>query len=114
MIALTIACMLVAVLGVFIHPKWAPHWLIPLVCAAVVIGSGQIGVLPALRAVRPLTSPVVFLIFAVPVPLMLDRLGFFTAAAAAMDRGKDPRLGLWILAAAVTTFGAPGIDVGQI
>lgn len=94
----------VAVAGIFLHPKWMPNWSVPLVCSIGAIATGATTISSAIDSIHPLLPPLTFLLFAVPLPLMLDRMGFFAAVAARVDRGRDPRLGLWILAAAVTTF----------
>lgn len=91
-----------AVAGVF-APR-LPSWLIPVLAAAILVTSGGIGGDAAWHAVRPLLAPLAFLLFAVPLAVLLDRLGFFASAAAVADRGGSPYRGLWILAAAVTTF----------
>ncbi|MCK9921052.1 citrate transporter [Frankia sp. AgPm24] len=97
-----VGLLVVAVFGVFV-PR-VPNWLIPCLAAGALLASGSISLNDSWDAVRPLVAPLAFLLLAVPLALMLDRVGFFAAAAAAMDRGRDPRLGLWILAATVTTF----------
>jgi len=76
----------------------------PVLAAAVLVVSGGIGRDAAWDAVQPLLAPLAFLLFAVPLAVLLDRLGFFSSAAALADRGASPRRGLWMLAAAVTTF----------
>ncbi|WP_261554636.1 SLC13 family permease [Frankia tisae] len=97
-----VSLLVVAVLGVFV-PR-LPSWLVPALAAAVLLVSGGLTADEGWDAVRPLVAPLAFLLLAVPLAVMLDRIGFFGAAASLMDRGRDPRLGLWILAAAVTTF----------
>lgn len=49
-----------------------------------------------------LVSPLVFLLLAVPLAVVLDDVGFFASVAAMVDGGGRLRLGLWVLAAAVT------------
>jgi arsenical pump membrane protein len=54
------------------------------------------------EAVDALASPLAFLVLAVPLAVTLDEVGFFAAVAALVDGGRHLRLGLWVLAAAVT------------
>jgi arsenical pump membrane protein len=72
--------------------------------AGLLLALGAISPSAAGTAVRPLITPLAFLLFAVPLAVMLDRVGFFASVAALADTGRNPLLGLWILAAAVTTF----------
>ncbi|SBW22492.1 citrate transporter [Candidatus Protofrankia californiensis] len=93
-----------AVLGVFVRPAQIPNWASPAAAAVLLIFIGGMTGDAALDAVHPLVSPLAFLLLAVPLAVMLDRLGFFASVAALVDTGPNPRLGLWVLAAAVTTF----------
>src|SRR2546428_495183 len=64
-----------------------------------------IGTIPHPETVlRPLGAPIAFLIVAVPLAALLDRLGFFAAGAAVVGRGRHLALGLWVLGALVTTI----------
>jgi arsenical pump membrane protein len=100
--AVQISLLVLAVTGVFI-PR-LPSWAAPLLAAAALLVVGGITADAAGRAARPLLAPLAFLLLAVPLAVMLDRLGFFSSLAALADRGVNPVRGLWILAAAVTTF----------
>ncbi|WP_322762118.1 SLC13 family permease [Frankia sp. Cr2] len=93
-----------AVVGVFVRPVRLPNWAVPVAAAVMLLLIGAMTADAAFDAVRPLLAPLAFLLLAVPLAVMLDRLGFFAALAALVDTGPNPRLGLWILAAAVTTF----------
>jgi arsenical pump membrane protein len=72
-------------------------------CAVVDLATGGITVHQARHAVGPLAAPVGFLLAAVPLAVLLDRLGFFAAVAGMMNGGGRRGGGLWILAALVTT-----------
>ncbi|AEH09275.1 MULTISPECIES: SLC13 family permease [Frankiaceae] len=102
--AVRIILLAAAVLGVFIRPARIPNWVVPAVAAVTLLLIGGMAGDKAVDAVRPLVSPLAFLLLAVPLAAMLDRLGFFSSVAALVDTGPNPRLGLWVLAAAVTTF----------
>lgn len=57
----------------------------------------------ALDAIRPLIEPLAFLAVAVPLAVLLDRIGFFDAAAERVAAGHRLRPSLWGFAALVTT-----------
>jgi arsenical pump membrane protein len=58
----------------------------------------------ALDAVEALAAPLGFLALAVPLAVLLDRIGFFDAAAERVASGHRLRPSLWAFAAAVTTL----------
>ena len=79
----------------------------PVVVAVVAAVAMAIGVVPAGAlgdAVGALAAPLAFLLLAVPLAVALDELGFFAGVAALVDGGRHLRLGLWVLAAAVTVL----------
>ena len=55
------------------------------------------------ESLRPLVEPLAFLTAAVPLAILLDRIGFFDAAAERVAAHHRLRPSLWIFAAAVTT-----------
>jgi arsenical pump membrane protein len=55
-------------------------------------------------ALEALAAPLAFLLVAVPLAVVLDEVGFFSSLAALVDGGRHLRLGLWVLAAAVTVL----------
>ncbi len=57
-----------------------------------------------MRALDALAAPLGFLLVAVPLAVVLDEVGFFSSVAALVDGGRHLRLGLWVLAAAVTVL----------
>jgi arsenical pump membrane protein len=56
----------------------------------------------ATDALRTLAPALAFLLAGVPLAALLDRLGFFTAAARLVTAETSSLLGLWVFAAAVT------------
>jgi arsenical pump membrane protein len=102
-VVLAVGLLVAAVVGVFVHPRRVPAGAAPLVAAALVVVLGVSSARAAGHAVRPLVAPLLFLLLAVPLAVLLDRLGFFTAAAGIVSGGRHLHLGLWFLGAAVTT-----------
>jgi arsenical pump membrane protein len=102
MAVVQVSLLVVALVGVF-APR-VPSWTAPVLAAVTLLAVGGIGPTQAWDALRPFFAPLAFLLLAVPLAVMLDRLGFFASVAAFADRGRHPQRGLWIMAAAVTTF----------
>jgi arsenical pump membrane protein len=90
------------VAGAIIRPRGAPAWCVPVVAAAVALTFGTVA--HPVTVVRPLAAPIAFLLCAVPLATLLDRVGFFAAAAEVLGHGRHLALGLWVLGAAVTTI----------
>jgi arsenical pump membrane protein len=99
---LAVALLVLGVAGALSRPWNAPAWLAPSLAAAVALLTGAVHH-PA-HLLRPLGNPIAFLLVAVPLAALLDRLGFFAAAAARFGRGRHLALGLWVLGALVTTI----------
>jgi arsenical pump membrane protein len=98
---LSVLLLAVGVAGAILRPRGTPAWVGPAAAAALGIATGTI---PHPGTVlRPLGPPIAFLAAAVPLAALLDRLGFFAAAAAVLGRGRHLALGLWALGAVVTT-----------
>lgn len=93
-----------AVVGVFVRPRCVPVWVGPAAMLIVGLGVGAVSLDIAADALDPLIGPLGFLLLAVPLAVLLDRLGFFTAVAARIDHTRHLHLGLWVFAAAVTTL----------
>ncbi len=98
---LALILLVVGVVGAIVRPRGAPAWCVPSLAAIVAVASGAIA--HPVTVVRPLAAPVAFLLCAVPLATLLDRVGFFAAAAAVVGSGRHLALGLWILGAVVTT-----------
>jgi arsenical pump membrane protein len=103
-VVLAVGLLVAAVAGVFVHPRRVPASAAPLAAALLVVVLGVSTLGDAGHAVRPLVAPLLFLLLAVPLAVLLDRLGFFTAAAAMVSGGRHLHLGLWFFGAAVTTL----------
>lgn len=104
MATLNISLLAVAVLGIFVLPRRVPSWVSPVVAATLLVVVGGTTWNAAWDSLTPLLQPVAFLLFAVPMAVTLDRLGFFSSAAALVETGKHPVFALWVFAALVTTF----------
>ena len=77
-------------------------WAGPTVAAVVGVASTVIGLDQVGDAFAAMWRPLLFLVFAVPLAVALDRIGVFAALAALAADGRRLVLGLWVLAAAVT------------
>jgi len=78
-----------------------------LAAAAVAVVAVIVQVVPLSAfddALEALAEPLAFLLVAVPLAVVLDDIGFFASLAALVDGGRHLRLGLWVLAAAVTVL----------
>jgi arsenical pump membrane protein len=98
-----VALLLIGVAGAVLRPFRLPSWVLPLVCAVVVVAIGGISVSATRHALDPLASPVGFLLAAVPLAVLLDELGFFASLAEILGGSGRSSGGLWVLAALVTT-----------
>ncbi|MDA8285104.1 MAG: citrate transporter [Actinomycetota bacterium] len=103
MTALAIVLLLAGVAGAVGRPFGLPAWVAPVSATAVGLVSGAARLAPSADALRSLGGPIGFLLAAVPLSVLLDRLGFFAAAATVLTSRSRSVGGLWILAAAVTT-----------
>ena len=109
---LAIGLLLVGVAGTIRHPPSLPEWAVPGACALLDVLIGVASPDATWQSVRPLLPPVAFLLSAVPLAVMLDKLGFFSALASRVtDRGAGPGY-LWTLAAVVTTV--LNLDAGVV
>lgn len=98
---MAVALLVVGVVATLARPKGWPIWVVPGVAALVVLAGGALAD-PA-EALGPLVPALLFLLTAVPFAVLLDRLGFFDAAAERLGHGNHLVLGLWVLSALVTT-----------
>ncbi|MCU1400455.1 MAG: Citrate transporter [Acidimicrobiales bacterium] len=97
-VALLIAGSVVAV----VPWRRMPGWAGPAVLAIIALVARVIPLRDARTATHDLTGAVLFLLLAVPLAVLLDRSGFFTALAEKIDGGRHLVVGLWVLAALVT------------
>ncbi|MGH9058736.1 MAG: SLC13 family permease, partial [Acidimicrobiales bacterium] len=91
------------VAGALARPRRLPAWVVPVVAVAVALAAGAVRPPAVLGSVRALDTALGFLLAAVPLAVLLDRLGFFESMARLLSRGRHMVAGLWVLAAAVTT-----------
>ncbi len=94
--------LVIGIAAMFIRPFGMPLWLGPIAAAVVGLATRVIHWDDASESLHLLTKPLLFLLFAVPLAIALDRIGVFEALAAAVDGGRHLVLGLWLLATAVT------------
>ncbi len=112
MATLSIILLVAGVAGAVTRPAGLPAWVVPVVAAGVDLIAGAASVHGTLDALRRLDQPIGFLLAAVPLAVLLDRLGFFSAAAGLLTRGRHAVGGLWVLAALVTTV--LNLDAGVV
>jgi arsenical pump membrane protein len=86
----------------FVRPFGLPLWVGPVVAAVVGLATRIIHWHDASDSLHLLTKPLLFLLFAVPLAIVLDRIGVFAALAAMVDGGDHLVAWLWLLATAVT------------
>jgi arsenical pump membrane protein len=97
-----IVLLAIGVVAMFVRPLGAPLWLGPVAAAVVGVATRIVHWSDASDAMQLLTKPLLFLLFAVPLAILLDRIGVFAALAAMVDGGEHLVAWLWLLAAAVT------------
>lgn len=83
---ISVVLLVVGVAGAIARPRGAPAWLPPTVAAVIALAFGTVAH-PGTQ-LRPLAAPIAFLVVAVPLATLLDRLGFFAAAAEVFGRGN--------------------------
>lgn len=99
-----LAALVAGVVGVLVPPRRIPAAGMAAGVAVVALVAGVVPGSAVGDAVDALAAPLAFLLLAVPLAVVLDELGFFAAAASLVDGGRHLRLGLWVLAAAVTVL----------
>jgi len=97
-----IGLLVVGIAAMFLRPFGIPLWVGPVVAAVIGVATRVIHWTDASEALHLLTKPLLFLLFAVPLAVALDRIGVFAALAAMFDGGGRMVAGLWCLATAVT------------
>ncbi|MCU1488789.1 MAG: Citrate transporter [Acidimicrobiaceae bacterium] len=83
------------------------RWLattVPPVLAVIAVASGLLGPGQAGRALRPLAGPLGFVLLSVPLAVLLDQLGFFSAIARRLASGRHYLGACWLLAALVVAL----------
>lgn len=104
MTPLSIILLLFGVFGAVVRPLRLPAWSLPLAAVVAELAIGVVSPSEARTALDPLRAPIGFLLAAVPLAALLDRLGFFSSVAALLTRGRRGVGGLWLMAAVVVAL----------
>jgi arsenical pump membrane protein len=97
-----VGLLVVGIAAMFLRPRGLPLWAGPVGAAAIGLVTRVVDWGDASDSLQLLTKPLLFLMFAVPLAIVLDRLGVFEALASTVDGGEHLVGGLWLLATAVT------------
>jgi len=89
------------VLTMFVRPHRVPLWAGPLAAALLGVATTAISWDATRDALDALRDPLLFLALAVPLAILLDHLGVFSALANRMEHGTHLLLWLWLLATGV-------------
>lgn len=98
-----VGLLVVAVALLLFGHRRVPTWVAVVLPVAVGLVTRVIELDEAGDAVRALDSSLAFLVVAVPLAVLLGRIGFFDAAAARVAVGARIEPALWVFAALVTT-----------
>jgi arsenical pump membrane protein len=93
-----------AVGGALLRPRGTPAWVAPAVAVGLAFAFGTVDASTARAAVDPLVEPLAFVAVAVPLAVLLDDVGFFSALAERAAGRRNLGRSLWILAAATTAL----------
>jgi arsenical pump membrane protein len=102
MAILDLVLLAAGVAGALVRPWRLPGWAVAVVAVGLGLAAGSLAPGQAGRALRPLLDALLFVLAAVPLSMLLDRLGFFEEAARLLARGRRTAAGLWGLSALVT------------
>src|SRR5258705_8067032 len=111
---LSVVLVVVAVAGAVPRPRRLPAWVAPVGAAAIALVTGVVTFHSARIAMRPLVSPLAFVALAVPLAVMLDRVGIFEELAGRAARSPRVIGACWLLAAAVVALLNPDPAVGLL
>ena len=98
MAAIAVTLLVVGVSGSIARPWRLPAWAFPVGAALAALAIGVLAPIDAWDAARPLAEPIAFLLLAVPLAVLLDDLGVFTAAAG-LAAGRHLCRGMWLVSA---------------
>lgn len=96
-----IALLVSAIISIVIPAPSAIAVLVPVAASTVAIASSLISVSAARISIAPLWAPLAFVVFAVPLAVMLERYGFFEELATILTRDHHRYGALWVMAALV-------------
>lgn len=88
-----------AVVGALARPWRLPSFIFPVAGALIALASGLVSPSATATALRPLASPLGFLLAAIPLAVLLDRYGYFESLAGLFGSGRLLLPGLWVLGA---------------
>ncbi len=100
---MTVVLLVIGIALLFVRPAWLPLWASPIVAAVVGVSTGVIRWHLSYEALRVLRNPLLFLLFAVPLAVLLDRIGVERSLATKVSGGHHLLLWLWVLAVTSTT-----------
>jgi arsenical pump membrane protein len=101
---LAVVLLVVAVAGAVARPWRLPAWAAPAGAAAIALVAGIVTLHAARVTMRPLASPLAFVALAVPLAVMLDKVGIFEELAGRAARSRRVVGACWLLAAAVVAL----------
>ena len=99
-----LALLAFAVAGALLRPRGVPAWLAPTIAVGLAFTFGTVDAPSARDAVDPLVEPLAFVAVAVPLAVLLDDLGLFSALAERAAGRRNLARSLWLLAAATTAL----------
>jgi arsenical pump membrane protein len=101
---LAVALLILGIGGALLRPRGVPACVAPIVAALIVLATRIITFSDARSALRPLAGPLAFVVFAVPLAVLLDQVGVFEELA--LLAARTPRVvgACWIIAAAVVAL----------
>jgi len=100
------------VAGAITRPWRVPTWLAPLVAVLVALVVGIVDLHGARRSLDPLVEPLAFLLLAVPLAALLDRVGFFESVAAIAASRRHVVGGMWLLG--IVTVAVLNLDAAVV
>jgi arsenical pump membrane protein len=101
--AASLALLAAAIVIIVARPFRLPRWVAPFVFAAIAFMTGLVSWSQIRVEAQTLNPAILFLLAAVPLAVLLDRLGFFEALAELVGGGRSLERNLWIVAAIITT-----------
>jgi arsenical pump membrane protein len=99
-----LGALVLGVVGTVAPIRRVPPAVVVATVALAAVVTGVVSGSDLREAFDALVAPLGFLLVAVPLAVVLDDVGFFASAAALVGGGRHLRIGLWVLAAAVTVL----------